>query len=62
MHQEVKQFKLQKTIIKGKVKSPWIVLPLSTNNDMNKECWVVRLGDFFINTPDQQMLEGEDNS
>lgn len=44
----VRQFKYQKTIIKGKVKSPWVVVPLSTNNDMKKECWVVRLGDFFI--------------
>lgn len=48
----VRQFKLQKTIIKGKVKSPWVVLPLSTNNDMGRECWVVRLGDFFISPPE----------
>ena len=39
-------------MIKGKVKSPWVVLPLSTNNDMSKDCWVVRLGDFYINTLD----------
>ena len=57
---DVKQFRLQKTVIRGKVKSPWVVLPLSINNDMSKECWVVRLGDFYINTYDSDQILSEE--
>lgn len=36
----------------GKVSSPWIVFPLSQNNDRKSECWIYRLGDLLIQTPD----------
>ena len=42
----------QYNIIEGVVHSPWIVIPLSSTNDYNKECWVLRLGDLNIATKD----------
>lgn len=37
--------------ISAKVHSPWIIIPFSKVNDKKSECWVVRLGDFSVNTP-----------
>lgn len=48
----VRQIGFQKTIIKGKIKTPWIVLPLSPINNLAQECWVARFGDFYIDTPE----------
>ena len=42
---------LQYQIVRGIIHSPWIVIPLSHTNDASKECWVLRLGDLTIDTP-----------
>ena len=43
---------LQYNVIEGIVHSPWIVIPLASINDASKECWVLRLGDLNIGTPE----------
>jgi hypothetical protein len=53
----VRQIGFQKTIIRAKVRTPWIVLPLTAVNDPAQECWVARLGDFYVDTPEDDFLQ-----
>ena len=52
----------QHNIIEGKVRSPWIIIPLSKTNDKTKECWTLRLGDLTIKTiPPETWSMGRDD-
>jgi hypothetical protein len=53
----VRQIGFQKTIIRAKIKTPWIVLPFSPINNPAQECWVARFGDFYVDTPEYDFTQ-----